>query len=109
MLDAGGAPEMEVKAYGELMNKYKDRLKNKDLVMLFVETLPMQMDALKAGISHGQVGQRPFEMGYKAMYMLNDLTQGKSVAGPGHHRPRRLHARDRGHLQEELASQMYED
>ena len=82
VLDAGGAPEMEVKAYGELMDKYKDKLKSKDLVMLFVETLPMQMDALKAGTSHGQVGQRPFEMGYKAIYMLNDLTQGKPIQDP---------------------------
>lgn len=82
VLDAGGAPEMEVKAYGELMNKYKDKLKSKDLVMLFVETLPMQMDALKAGTSHGQVGQRPYEMGYKAVYLLNDLAQGKSVPDP---------------------------
>ena len=82
VLDAGGAPEMEVKAYGELMNKYKDRLKNKDLVMLFVETLPMQMDALRAGLSDGQVGQRPYEMGYKAIYLLNDLTQGKPVQDP---------------------------
>ena len=79
VLDAGGAPEMEVKAYRELMEKYKDRLKNHDLIMLFVETLPMQMDALKEGISQGQVGQRPFEMGYQAIYMLNDLSQGKSV------------------------------
>ena len=82
VLDAGGAPEMEVKAYRELMEKYKDRLNSKDLVMLFVETLPMQMDDLKAGLSHGQVGQRPFEMGYKAIYLLNDLTQGKSVPDP---------------------------
>ncbi len=82
VLDAGGAPEMEVKAYRELMNKYKDRLDKKDLVMLFVETLPMQMDDLKAGLSDGQVGQRPFEMGYKAIYLLNDLTQGKSVPDP---------------------------
>lgn len=82
VLDAGGAPEMEVKAYGELMKKYQDRLKNHDLIMLFVETLPMQMDALKAGTSQGQVGQRPFEMGYKAIYLLNDLTQGKSVEDP---------------------------
>lgn len=79
VLDAGGAPEMEVKAYRELMEKYKDRLKNHDLIMLFVETLPMQMDDLKEGISQGQVGQRPFEMGYKAIYLLNDLSQGKSV------------------------------
>ena len=82
VLDAGGAPEMEVKAYRELMDKYKDRLSNHDLVMLFVETLPMQMDAMKAGLSQGQVGQRPFEMGYKAIYLLNDLTQGKSVSDP---------------------------
>jgi ribose transport system substrate-binding protein len=82
VLDAGGAPEMEVKAYRELMEKHKDQLANHDLVMLFVETLPMQMDALKAGLSQGQVGQRPFEMGYKAVYLLNDLTQGKSVPDP---------------------------
>ncbi len=82
VLDAGGAPEMEVKAYRELMGKYKDRLSDHDLVMLFVETLPMQMDAMKAGLSQGQVGQRPFEMGYKAIYLLNDLTQGKSVSDP---------------------------
>ena len=82
VLDAGGAPQMEVKAYKELMGKYKDRLDKKDLVMLFVETLPMQMDDLKAGLSHGQVGQRPFEMGYKAIYLLNDLTQGKTVPDP---------------------------
>ena len=82
VLDVGGAPQMEVKAYKELMGKYKDRLDNKDLVMLFVETLPMQMDDLKAGLSHGQVGQRPFEMGYQAIYLLNDLSQGKSVPDP---------------------------
>jgi ribose transport system substrate-binding protein len=82
VLDAGGAPQMEVKAYKELMGKYKDRMDKKDLVMLFVETLPMQMDDLKAGLSHGQVGQRPFEMGYKAIYLLNDLTQGKTVSDP---------------------------
>lgn len=82
VLDAGGAPEMEVKAYRELMEKYKDRLSNHDLIMLFVETLPMQMDAMKAGLSQGQVGQRPFEMGYKAIYLLNDLSQGKSVPDP---------------------------
>ena len=71
VLDAGGAPEMEVKAYRELMGEVQGSAdSNHDLVMLFVETLPMQMDDLKAGLSHGQVGQRPFEMGYKAIYLL---------------------------------------
>ena len=30
------------------------------------DTLPPQIEALKAGRSHAQVGQRPFEMGYRA-------------------------------------------
>jgi ribose transport system substrate-binding protein len=42
----------------------------------------LQIDFLKQGYSDGQVGQRPFEMGYKAMFMLNDLNQGKKVADP---------------------------
>jgi ribose transport system substrate-binding protein len=58
---------MVTKAYRELMVKYADRLKNKDLIMLFLETLPMQMDLLQEGLSNGQVGQRPFEMGYRAI------------------------------------------
>jgi ribose transport system substrate-binding protein len=82
VLDAGGAPEMVAQGYRELMSKYDSRLKNNDLVMLFVETLPMQMDLMKEGLSQGQVGQRPFEMGYRAMYVLNDLVAGKSVPDP---------------------------
>ncbi len=82
MLDAGGAPEMVTQGYRELMDKYKDRMKDHSLVMLFVETLPMQMDLLKEGLSDGQVGQRPYEMGYRAIYVLNDLTQGKKVPDP---------------------------
>jgi len=82
VLDAGGAPQMVTQAYRGLMSKYSDRLKSNDLVMLFVETLPMQMDLLREGLSHGQVGQRPFEMGYRAMYVLNDLTAGKPVEDP---------------------------
>jgi ribose transport system substrate-binding protein len=82
VLDAGGAPEMVAQGYRELMAKYDSRLKNNDLVMLFVETLPMQMDLMKEGLSQGQVGQRPFEMGYRAMYVLNDLVAGKSVPDP---------------------------
>jgi ribose transport system substrate-binding protein len=82
VLDAGGAPQMVTEGYRELMAKYTDRIKKGDLVMLFVETLPMQMDLLREGLSQGQVGQRPFEMGYKAMYVLNDLTNGKTAPDP---------------------------
>jgi ribose transport system substrate-binding protein len=82
ILDAGGAPQMVTQGYRELMAKYDVRLKNHDLIMLFVETLPMQMDLLREGLSQGQVGQRPYEMGYRAIYVLNDLTHGKTVPDP---------------------------
>jgi ribose transport system substrate-binding protein len=36
------------------------------------DTLPVQMQILKDGLSHGQVGQRPFDMGYRAMFLLKD-------------------------------------
>jgi ribose transport system substrate-binding protein len=34
---------------------------------------------MKKGLSAGQVGQRPFEMGYKAMYILKDIKDGKGM------------------------------
>ena len=37
------------------------------------------MEALKAGRSHVQVGQRPFEMGYRAPSVMLDLIGGKTV------------------------------
>jgi ribose transport system substrate-binding protein len=38
---------------------------------------------MKEGLSLGQVGQRPFEMGYRSMKALLDLKQGKpAVADP---------------------------
>ena len=38
----------------------------------------MQIDALKAGLATGNVGQRPFEMGYKVIYALKDIHDGKA-------------------------------
>ena len=36
----------------------------------------------KDGLSHGQVGQRPYERGHWAMFVLKDLADGKSVESP---------------------------
>ena len=82
MLNAGGAPQMVPVAYRQLLEKYQDRIKSHDLVLLFVETMDVQMGFLKEGLSDGQVGQRPYEMGYRAMYVLNDLVNGKQPPDP---------------------------
>jgi ribose transport system substrate-binding protein len=65
--------------YREAIERYRSRLITKDLVMVMADTLPMQMDHLHDGLSHGQVGQRPYEMGYRAMFVLRDLADGKPV------------------------------
>ncbi|HEY7646568.1 MAG TPA: sugar ABC transporter substrate-binding protein, partial [Hyphomicrobiales bacterium] len=56
-----------------------DKLKAKELIIIAGDTLPPQIEALKAGRSHAQIGQRPFEMGYRAPSVMVDLINGKSV------------------------------
>ncbi len=81
-LNTGGAPQMVPVAYRQLLERHADRIKNHDLVLVFVETMDVQMGFLKEGLSDGQVGQRPYEMGYRAMYVLNDLLAGKAPPDP---------------------------
>ncbi len=69
-------------AYRQAVEPYKAKLDSGELSIVVADTLPMQMDALKAGLSNGQVGQRPFEMGYKAMYILKDMAEGKMPEDP---------------------------
>lgn len=69
-------------AYRQAVEPYKAKLDSGELSIIVADTLPMQMDALKAGLSNGQVGQRPFEMGYKAMFILKDMTEGTMPEDP---------------------------
>ncbi len=78
----GGFPQFVPQAYRRVAEKHKARIDTGSLALIVADTLPVQMDLMKAGLSKGQVGQRPFEMGYKAMFFLKDLKEGKSVADP---------------------------
>ena len=69
-------------AYRQAAEPYKDKLDSGEMSIIVADTLPMQMDQLKDGLSKGQVGQRPFEMGYRAMFILKDRSEGKSVDDP---------------------------
>ena len=69
-------------AYRQAVAPYKARMDAGDLSIIVADTLPMQMEQLKDGLSNGQVGQRPFEMGYQAMFILKDLVAGKAVDDP---------------------------
>src|ERR1700720_1735723 len=69
----GGFPQFIPQAYRKVAEKYKARIQDGSLALVVADTLPVQMDLLKAGLSDGQVGQRPFEMGYKSMMFLKEI------------------------------------
>ena len=72
----GGFPEFLPQAYRKVVEQYKPRLDSGSLVLVFTDTLPAQLDLLKAGLSRAQVGQRPYEMGYSAMFFFKDIQDG---------------------------------
>jgi ribose transport system substrate-binding protein len=76
-IPTGGFPQFLPDAYTNVASKYKDKVASGALALVVADTLPVQIDLMKKGLSAGQVGQRPFEMGYKAMYFLKDIKEGK--------------------------------
>jgi ribose transport system substrate-binding protein len=77
-IPTGGFPQFVPDAYEKVASKYKDKIASGALALVVADTLPVQIDLMKKGLSAGQVGQRPFEMGYKAMYFLKDIKDGKA-------------------------------
>jgi len=78
----GGWAQFGPQAYAQVTDQVMPKLKSKELIIVAGDTLPPQLDALKAGRSHVQIGQRPFEMGHRAPAVLIDLIGGKKVADP---------------------------
>ena len=78
---AGGWAQFGPQAYAQVTDQVMDKLQSKDLVIVAGDTLPPQMQALKDGRSHAQIGQRPFEMGYRAPSVMIDLIEGKKTVG----------------------------
>jgi ribose transport system substrate-binding protein len=81
-ITTGAFTQWSDNAFRQAIDPYKDRIKSKDLVFLSADTLDMQMAQLKEGLSNGQVGQRPFQMGYLAMQRLKELKEGKTLQDP---------------------------
>ena len=78
----GGWAQFAPQAYTQVTDQVMDRLKSKDLIIIAGDTLPPQTKAFREGRSHVQVGQRPFEMGYRAPDVMIQLINGESVDDP---------------------------
>jgi ribose transport system substrate-binding protein len=75
----GGWPQFAPQAYTQLTDQHMDRLKAGKLTLVVADTLPPQIQALREGRSYAQVGQRPFEMGYRAPFVMREMVEGKAV------------------------------
>jgi ribose transport system substrate-binding protein len=73
----GGFPQFVPDCYRNVASKVKDKIASGALALVVADTLKVQIDLLKEGLSAGQVGQRPFEMGYKVIYAIKDMKEGK--------------------------------
>jgi ribose transport system substrate-binding protein len=76
-IPTGGFPQFIPDANRAAVGKFKEQIASKQLALVVADTLPVQIDQMKEGLSLGQVGQRPFEMGYKTMIAFNEMANGK--------------------------------
>ena len=81
-LSTGAFTQWYDNAYRQAVEPYMGRLNDGSLTIVVADTLPMQMAQLAEGLANGNVGQRPFEMGYMAMYIMKDIVEGKQVDDP---------------------------
>ncbi len=73
-----GAPQ----PYRDLFKPYADRIASGDFVVSAADTIGDEVAIAREGLVTALVGQRPFEMGYKAPAVMIDLIEGKKVEDP---------------------------
>jgi ribose transport system substrate-binding protein len=79
LVAVGGWAQYAPAAYKQAIDLQKSRADSKDLVISFGDNFEPQMPLLKAGYSHFNIGQRPYEMAYKAVAVLDQyLKDGKA-------------------------------
>jgi ribose transport system substrate-binding protein len=75
----GGWAQYAPQAYKQAMEPLRDRLDSKDLVVVFGDNFGPQLPLLAAGLSHYNIGQRPYDMGYETIMALDKLTKGETL------------------------------
>ncbi len=73
-----GAPQ----PYRQLFGPMKDRIASNDFYIAAADTIGDEVAIARDGLVSVLVGQRPFEMGYKAPSVMIDLIEGKKVDDP---------------------------
>jgi ribose transport system substrate-binding protein len=75
-IPTGGFPQFVPDANRAAVEPYKGKIADGSLALVVADTLPTQIEQMKEGFSAGQVGQRPFQMGYETMVALQQMAEG---------------------------------
>ena len=75
----GGWALFAPEAYKGFVNAHRKAYDSGNLTLVMPDTLPVEVELLRDGYAQALVGQRPGEMGAKAMDLLLALRQGKPV------------------------------
>ena len=79
IIPVGGWALFAPKAYKSFVDANMDKRKAGKFPLVMPDDLPVELQALKDGYADVLVGQRPYEMGEKAMEMLYKLKKGEKV------------------------------
>jgi ribose transport system substrate-binding protein len=75
-LPTGGFPQFVPDANRAAVEPFKADIASGKLALVVADTLPIQIDQMMEGLSAGQVGQRPFQMGYEVMKAFAQIAAG---------------------------------
>lgn len=81
-ISTGGFPHFAPNAFSDTIAQYRDRLDSGELAVLIADTLPVQLDFVRSGDTAALVGQRPWEMGYRSMFILRQMMDGVMPSDP---------------------------
>jgi ribose transport system substrate-binding protein len=77
IVPVGGWPLFTQGAFGAFANAHKQAMASGNFAIVSADTLPAELQEVQAGQVNGLVGQRPNEMGAKAMDILLALKKGE--------------------------------
>jgi ribose transport system substrate-binding protein len=75
----GGWPMFAPEGFKAFASRYKKDIDSGKFTLVVADTLKMQLELLRDGYANALVGQRPFEMGEKAMDTLLAIKKGQKV------------------------------
>lgn len=69
----GGWPQNNVDLYRSMITPFKDKIDNKEVIIIMTDAAPRQLTMLQEQLAHINIGQSPYEMGRKAILTLHKI------------------------------------